>query len=150
MMDPGKCSHGCVWPEGHDIWPLGGLVGDNQPPGPRKWAKIGQNWVYKGSEKFSMGWKVIFLTAICKGGIHARNHNFYFKNGRVRRGQVPLCYLQKSPSEASDMGSNPYEPLRWISGNVPTDVSDPRGMIYDHWEVWWVIISLWDPENGPK
>ena len=40
------------------------------------------------------------------------------------------------PSESSDMGSIPYEPLRWIPGNVPTDVSDPRGMIYDHWEVW--------------
>ena len=146
MMDPGKCSHGCVWPEGPDIWPLGGLVSDNQPPGPWKWAKIGQNWVYKGSEKFSMGWKVIFLTAICKGGIHAKNHNFNFKNGWERRSGLPTPIVWI----CSDMGSSPYEPLWWIPGDVPTDVSDPRGMIYDHWEVWWVIISPREPENGPK
>ena len=33
---------------------------------------------------------------------------------------------------------------------VPRDVSDPTGMIYDHWEVGRVNISLREPEKCPK
>ena len=76
------------------------------------------------------------MTTICKGGIHAKTHNSNFKNGRFSRDELPLCYLQKSPSESSVMDSYPYGPLQWIPVNVSTDVSDPRGMIYNHWEVW--------------
>ena len=41
----------------------------------------------------------------------------------------------KWPIFGCDMGSNPYEPVWWTPGDVPTDMSDPNGMIYDHWEV---------------
>jgi len=113
MMDSGKCSHGCVWPQGHDIWPLGGLVSDNQPLGPRKWPKIGQKWVYQGSKKFSTGSKVLCHSLGWKCGIHAKNQNFWFINGRDPISWPPLYYLMKKSFEhLSGRFSRPPPPLK--------------------------------------
>ena len=40
--------------------------------------------------------------------------------------------------------------LWWVREKAPRDVSDPTGMIYDHWEVGRVNISLREPEKCPK
>ena len=58
-------------------------------------------------------------------------------------GPTDLDRVKMTQSEAS-------ETLPWVREKAPRDVSDPTGMIYDHWEVGRVNISLREPEKCPK
>ena len=56
-------------------------------------------------------------------GPHLVSENITKKMNQAKEPWGPKVLL---PSESSDMGSNPYEPLWWTPGNDPTDVSDPQ------------------------
>ena len=58
-------------------------------------------------------------------------------------GPTDLDRVKMTQSEAS-------ETLWWVREKAPRDVSDPTGMMDDHWEVGRVNISLREPEKCPK